>query len=102
MDNISKLELLADELSEENEAKIFFVELNEFDDEVCVQFTFYCPTFSYISMKNIDDSFSNYCIGFFSREYYLNDEKLLPLDPIETENPQLLNAYVKSLYFKKY
>ena len=34
MDNLMKLEYLANELNEENEAKIFVVELNEIDDEI--------------------------------------------------------------------
>ncbi|GMC02564.1 hypothetical protein K5E_11380 [Enterococcus thailandicus] len=102
MDNLMKLEHLADELNEENEAKIFLVELNEIDDELWIQFTFHCPTFDYLSMKNIDDTFTNYVTGFFSRDYYLNDDKILPLDSIEAENHELLNAYVKSMYFKKY
>jgi hypothetical protein len=46
-------------------------------------------------MKNIDDTFTNYVTGFFSRDYYLNDDKILPLDSIEAETHELFNCICK-------
>lgn len=102
MDSLEELERLAEEFSKENKAKIFSVTLNQFDDEVWISFTFYCESFDYISMKIIDDSYTNFVIGFFSQEYFLNDDKLLLLEIKKAKKYGLLNAYVKHLYFKKY
>ncbi|MGF2942585.1 hypothetical protein [Enterococcus xiangfangensis] len=102
--NLDKLKKLAEELNQVNlksKAKIISVELDESDENVRVQFTFYSSSFDYISMKKIDDTFTNYCIGFFGREYYLDDEKLSNLEKIEAEKYGLNNAYLKTLYFSR-
>lgn len=102
--NLDKLKKLAEELNQDNlksKAKIYSVELDESDENVRVHFTFYSSSFDYVLMKKLDDTFTNYCVGFFGREYFLDDEKLSNLEKIEADDYGLNNAYIRILYFKK-